>query len=293
MMKPLYRSRLLSWAAFLIFVTGATYACDDFLTGAPKGTLDDKTLANEAGVEGTLIAAYRVLDWNNGVGGAWGTAASNWVWGSVTSDDAYKGSEASDQPPITDIELFNWSTGGVQDDYLNSKWRGSYEGVVRSNATIRLLNSVVEDSPAEISQSDQDGIRGEALFLRAHYHFEAWRMWGNIPYYREDDEDFRKSNVGVNAAAEILSDLDQAIGLLGDTPRNGETARVTSWTARAYKGRVQVYSGDFSGAVTTLGAVRSGGPYALELDFGQVWTGFQQFANGPETILAFQASAND
>ena len=293
-MKSLYRSRLLSGTAFLILVTGATYACDDFLTdaGAPQGTLDDQTLANRAGVEGTLIAAYRVLDWNTGVGGAWGTAASNWVWGSVPSDDAYKGSEASDQPPITDIELLNWGTGGAE-GYLNDKWRGAYEGVVRSNATLRLLNSVVENSPDEIPQSDQDGIRGEALFLRAHFHFEAWRMWGNIPYYREDDTDFRKSNVGVNAAAEILSDLDQAIGLLEDTPRNGEAARVTSWTARAYKGRVQVYSGDFSGAVTTLGAVRAGGPYALEQDFSQVWTGFQQFANGPETILAYQASAND
>ncbi len=291
-MKTLHRFRLLSGAAFLIFVTGATYACNDFLTGAPQGVLDDVTLANQAGVEGTLIAAYRVLDHNQGVGGAWGTAASNWVWGSVPSDDAYKGSEASDQPPITDIELYNWSTGGAE-DYLNDKWRGAYEGVVRSNATLRLLSSVVADSPGEISQSDQDGIRGEALFLRAHFHFEAWRMWENIPYYTEDDEDFRKSNVGVDAVANILADLATAIGLLPATPRNGDAARVTSWTARAYQGRVQVYSGDFSGALTTLGAVRGSGPYALQQDFSQVWTGFQEFANGPETILAYQASAND
>ena len=49
----------------------------------------------------TLIAAYRALDCTNGVGGNWGTAASNWVWGSVTSDDAYKGSESTDQPEST------------------------------------------------------------------------------------------------------------------------------------------------------------------------------------------------
>jgi hypothetical protein len=104
------------------------------------------------------------------------------VWGSVTSDDAYKGSEASDQPPITDIELYNWSTGGAE-DYLNDKWRHSYEAIVRANAAINLLNKVVEEDPDAIGQSDQDGITGEALFLRAHHHFEAWRMWGNIPYY--------------------------------------------------------------------------------------------------------------
>jgi len=291
-MKRLYRSRLLPGMALLLVVTVSTYACKDFLEGAPQGALDEGTLANRAGVEGTLIAAYRVLDWNTGVGGDWGTAASNWVWGSVTSDDAYKGSEASDQPNITDIELYNWTTGAAE-SYLNDKWRGSYEGVVRSNATLRLLDKVVTDKPAEISQADQDGIRGEALFLRAHFHFEAWKMWGNIPYYTEDDTDFRKTNVGVDAIANILSDLDQAIGLLPATPRNGDAGRVTSWTAKAYKGKVQMYDADYSGALTTLGDVRGNGPYALEQDFSRVWTGSQAFSNGPETILAYQASSND
>ena len=291
-MKALNGSRLVSGAALLIFAIGATYACGDFLEGSPQGALDDQTLANQSGVEGSLIAAYRVLDWNSGVGGAWGTAASNWVWGDVPSDDSYKGSEASDQPNITDIELFNWSTGNA-DSYLNDKWRGSYEGVVRTNATIRLLDAVVAADPNAVSQADQDGIRGEAIFLRAHYHFEAWKMWKNIPYYTEDDTDFRKSNVGVDAIASILADLNTAIGLLPATPRNGDVGRATSWTAKAYKGKVQVYAGDFAGAVTTLNEVRTSGPYALETDFSRVWTGFAQYTNGSETILAYQASAND
>ncbi len=221
--------------------------------------MDEGTLATQVGVEGSLIAAYRLLD-RVGATGLWGTAASNWVWGSVTSDDAYKGSEASDQPPVTDIELYNWSTGGTQ-DYLNDAWRHRYEGVVRANATISLLNSVVADNPDEISQADQDGIMGEALFLRAHYHFEAWRLWRNIPYYTEADTTFRKPNTGVDALANILSDLDQAIGLLPATPRKGEVGRATSWTAKAYKGMVQMYDEDYSGALATLTDVRnSGGP---------------------------------
>jgi hypothetical protein len=291
-MKTLSKSKLSIGTAFLILVAGATYGCEDFLESPPQGTLDELTLANQAGVEGTLIAAYRVLDWSTGVGGDWGSAASNWVWGSVTSDDAYKGSEPNDQPNITDIELYNWSTG-LAEEYLNDKWRASYEGVVRSNAALRLLNSVLEESPGEISDSDANGIRGEALFLRAHYHFEAWRMWGSIPYYTEEDEDFRKTNVGVDAVALVLADLDAAIGLLPATPRNGQVGRVTSWTARAYKGRVQVYSGDYAGALTTLREVRTSGPYGLEDNFHHVWTGFSEFANGPETILAYQASSND
>jgi hypothetical protein len=290
-MKALQRSRLLS-GAFLIFVAGATYACSEFLEQPPQGALDESTLATQDGVEGTLIASYRLLDHNTGVGGAWGSAASNWVWGSVTSDDAYKGSEASDQPPITDIELYTWSTGGAQ-DYLNDKWRHSYEGIVRANAAIKLLNKVVEADPDEISQADQDGIKGEAVFLRAHYHFEAWRLWENIPYFTEADTNFFKPNTGGNALASILSDLDEAIGLLPVTPRKGQVGRATAWTAKAYKGMVQMYGDDNAGALATLTDVRNNGPYALELDFSRVWTGFSGFTNGPETILAYQSSVND
>jgi hypothetical protein len=274
-------------------VAGATYACEDFLVGAPQGTLDEQTLANQTGVEGTLIAAYRTLDWVGGVGGDWAHTASNWVWGSVTSDDAYKGSDAGDQQNINDIETYFWSSGDA-DEYINNAWRGLYEGVVRTNATLRLLDQVLDTSPGEISDSDADGIRGEALFLRAHFHFEAWRMWGNIPYYTETDEDFRKAGMDADAVpANLLSDLDQAIGLLPATPRNGQVGRATQWTAKAYKGRVQVYTGDYAGALTTLREVRGSGPYALEQDYTRVWTGFEEFANGPETILAYNASAND
>jgi hypothetical protein len=294
-MKRVSRHPLLLANVLMFLAVATLYGCKDFLTSAaaPQGTLNEETLANRAGVEGTLIAAYRALDWTTGLGGAWGSAASNWVWGSVTSDDAYKGSEASDQAPINDVEAYHWSTANV-DGYLDEKWQASYEGVVRSNATLRLLRQVVEQSPGEIPDADAAGIEGEALFLRAHYHFEAWRMWGNIPYYREDDTDFRKANLtSAEVATELLADLDAAIALLPPEPRNGEVGRATQWTAKAYKGRVQVYAGQFSAALTTLQEIRTSGPYALEPSFDRVWSGFQDFANGPETIFAYQASAND
>lgn len=294
-MKNLLKHPLLRGTALTVIAAGSLYGCKDFLTeaAAPQGTLNEQTLANRGGVEGTLIAAYRALDWNNGVGGNWGNAASNWVWGSVTSDDAYKGSEASDQPSINDVEAYHWSTGNVE-GYLNEKWRGVYEGVVRANATLRLLDQVVSASPNEIPVADQRGIEGEALFLRAHFHFEGYRMWGNIPYYREGDTDFRKANLpSSQVITEILADLDAAIALLPTTPRNSQVGRATQWAAKAYKGRVQVYAGQFAAALTTLREVRTSGPYALETSFERVWTGFFDADNGPETILAYQASSND
>src|SRR3990170_2917787 len=119
-------------------------------------------------------------------------------------------------------------------------------------------------------------------------------MWGKIPYYREDDTDFRKANIESDAVVtELHADLDRAISLLPTSPRNGEKGRATQWTAKAYKGRVQVYAGQYGAALTTLREVQTSGPYALEASFDRVWTGFQQYTNGPETIFAFQASVND
>jgi starch-binding outer membrane protein, SusD/RagB family len=299
-MKALLRHRLLVGTASLTLVAGITYSCKDFLDTAAQAILDEPTVTTLSGVEGSLIATYRALDCTTATNANWGCAASNWVFGSVTSDDAYKGSQLSDQPGIQDIELYNWSTGEAQ-AYLNVKWRAVYEGVVRSNRTIRLLRNVRQLNPGEISDALARNIEGEARFLRAHFHFEAWRMWERIPYYREDDTDIRKTNVGVtglSVAAELLSDLDSAIAMLPATPRGGQAGRATSWTARAYKGRVQVYAAQYApvwwdSALVTLRAVRGSGVYALETSMDRVWTGFPEFANGRETILAYQASAND
>lgn len=258
-------------------------ACnEDFLDKPAQGNLDATTLANQDGVEANLISAYSLLDgW--GAYGNWGGASSNWIFGSVASDDAYKGSEPGDQQPAADIELYQWATGGA-DDYLNSKWTVNYDGVNRANATINLLRSV-----EGISQDDQERIEGEALFLRAHYHFELWKMWGNIPYYTETDEDFRKSNEGVDALPLIINDLDAAINLLPES--QSAPGRVDSWIAKAVKGRVQMYQEDFSGALTTLRDVVNNGPYALEENFHYAFDVAHN--NGPETVLAYQASVND
>ena len=216
------------------------------------------------------------------------------MWGSVTSDDAYKGSEASDQPPINDIEAYHWGTADAE-GYLNVKWKHEYEGVNRANSTLRALAGI---PPVSIDAAVANSIRGEAIFLRAHYHFENWLVFGNIPYYRAADTDFRKANEPSAAVVtDILTDLDSAIALLPPAPRNGQIGRATKWTATAYKGRVQAYAalnaGDWQKALATLRSVQAANVYGLESSYDKVWTGNATYANGKETILAFQASVGD
>jgi len=294
-MKKVTRQTILLGTAISL-TAGGLFGCrESFLTDAatPQGVLDGGVLANAAGVEGNLIAAYRSLDRTTGVGASQVTAASNWVFGSVLSDDAYKGSDATDFTAIMDAERFQWSAPGT-DGILNDKWKELYEGLSRANATLALLKQVVKDNPSSISAVDASGIEGEAVFLRAHYLFEAYRMWGNVPYLREDDTDVRKAALTKSAVAtELLKDLDLAISKLPTKPRKGQVGRATQWTAKAYKGRLQMYMGNYAGAITTLRDVVNSNVYGLQPSYDQVWTGFKQYENGPETIFAYQASAND
>jgi len=254
------------------------FACsEDFLNRPAQGNLDATTLANQAGVEGNLISAYAMLDGNLNGGG------SNWKLGSVASDDAYKGSEPGDNQASTDEELYQWSTGLVDSD-MNSVWSTEFDAISRCNATLNLLYTV-----EGISQEDQDRIKGEALFLRAWFHFEAYKIWGNIPYYTETDVDYRKSNVGVDVLGLCLTDLNEAIGLLPET--QAQVARVNRWTAKALKGKIEVWQEDWGAAVTTLTDVVENGPFALETNYH--WVFDVAHNNGPETVLAFQASVND
>ncbi len=298
--------RLLYSVAGVVVVAGVTYACKDFLNQPAQGTVDQATLMNRVGVEGSLIAAYRALDCQSS-SGAWGCAVSNWVWGGVTSNDAYKGSDLGDQNPIHSVEIFQWNLGDA-DGYLNQKWSQVYDGVFRANATLRLLDAVVAASPNEIPVGDQHSIRGEALFLRAHYHFEAYRMWGHIPYYFEGDSTpvalggYRKANdLPLDSIVKlIITDLSTAETLLPDAPRNTEKGRASRYTAMAYKGRVQVYGAGsnsaspyWAAAKATFDSVKATGPYGLEAGFNRVWTADPNHRNGPETIFAYQASVRD
>src|SRR5258705_3558336 len=230
------RQPMLLGTALMFLAAGTLFGCkDSFLTdaAAAQGVLDSNVLSNKAGVEGNLIAAYRALDWTTSLNGSQAAAASDWIWGSVTSDDAYKGSEPSDFNAINDVEGYHWSTG-LSDGILNDKWRMVYEGVSRANATLNLMAQVVKDKPSEISAADQKGITGEANFLRAHFMFEAYKIFGNVPYLRETDTDLRKASIPkAQVGAEILKDLQAAIDNLDATPRNGQVGPATKWTATA------------------------------------------------------------
>jgi starch-binding outer membrane protein, SusD/RagB family len=280
--KKLMKKRIIYGIVVALFVVA--WSCSDsFLDVKPKGALSDANLANKAGVESQLVAAYSILDgWFNQGGIAWGTAGSNWIFGSVTSDDAYKGSEKGDQGEILQIELFQWDPQNV---YFNNKFTTLYEGVARSNSTLSILAKATD-----VSDADRNRIKGEALFLRAHYHFDAYKFWGNIPYYFETDDATKiiKPNTE-DPIPLIVQDLKDAIELLPDTQT--DKGRVKKATAQAYLGKVYMFAKDYPNAKIYLDLVYNNPAYKLSSCFHDIFTVATE--NNSESLLSIQASVND
>ncbi len=269
----------------LVFATiGLVAACsEDFLDVNPKGALDGAALASPAGIEASLISAYSMLDgWNGQWGnfGPWGRDAGHWIWSGVASDEAHKGSDASDIADITQIELYQWlPSNGLLEDMFSSR----FEGVARVNATAALNNASESISAARKAEID-----GELGFLRAHYHFEMWKVWKNVPYYTEEDEDFRKAN-DQDIMPNIIGDLEIAVNNLPTS--QAQVGRPTKAAAQAYLGKVLLHNGDFAGAKTQLSAVVNSGQYSLAPCFHDNFNAATD--NSSESVFAVQFSVND
>lgn len=265
----------------------------------PMGQLTDAQAGTKRGAEQLLIGTYAILDGISGQGDAWMGAGSNWVYGSVVGGDAYKGSTSGDQADINPIARFE---ANATNGYFNRKWQAVYAGVSRANATIRFINLLTEE---DISAADKTSLLAQARFLRGYYHFEAKKMWNNIPFIDEtitySDDNYDVAN-DVDAWPRITEDLRFAYESFPEgalpAPYN-EIGRVNRYSAGAVLGKALLYQKDFAGAkvvfddVITKGVDPTGEPYALAPQFHMNFEIANENGNGypgNESVFAVQAS---
>ena len=260
------------------------YSCGkDFLETQPYGSVNNDLLATSAkGANALLIAAYSNLDgfsgWDNGT--PWGGAASNWTFGSIAGGDAYKGSEAGDQPDITPIERGNVD---ANNPYLEGKWRNYYDGISRVNGAIKAFTAL-----KEISASEKATRLAEAKFLRAWFHFDLYRIFRNVPYIDETLEDVRVGN-SANILSKIQGDLIAAIGALPVT--QPEAGRITKGAAQAVLGNTYMWEKKYTEAKAQFDAIVGSGRYALNAKYHDNFNAATR--NSKEGILEVQQSIND
>ncbi|MEJ7676672.1 MAG: RagB/SusD family nutrient uptake outer membrane protein [Segetibacter sp.] len=273
--------------AFLVGIS--IFACKkSFLERLPQAALREEQLANEKGINATLIAAYAALDgwtengWNNAAGNPWPAAGSNWIFGSVASDDAYPGSQPNDQQGVERVNRYEWLT---DDPYFRAKYQTIYSGIARTNVTLRLLASA-----KDISDAAKDQLTGEAKFLRAHYYFDGYKNFKNIPFIDETvTTEFRLPN-DEDIFPKIEADLQDAISKLPEKADNS-SGRANKGAAQATLARAYMFIGKYPEAKALLQAVITGGKYDLVGNFHDNFNAATQ--NNNEMVFAFKASVND
>ena len=255
-MKTIKRKYLNIIAITLGLVLTGISCNESFFEQLPPGAYSEASLSNSKGVEGMLVGTYSMLDgsyfedWGNNYFNQNG-GASNWVWGSIRGGDAYKGTEPTDFVDLNSIETHSVQpSNGV----LGNKWTACYDGISRANQTLRSLAAATD-----ISDANRTRIEGEAKFLRAHFHFEALKVFGVVPFVSETlvGPDLKTVTNDHMIWSEIKADLNTAIANLPETQIN--PGRVNKWAAKALLGKVLMFQADYAAAESVLQDVYDNG----------------------------------
>ena len=228
--------KVLLYSAFALGTLTMSTGCgDDFLVQAPVSSTSETTLSNAEGLDYLLTGAYSTLNSMLSSAGGMGEASlTNWVWGDIAGGDANKGSTASDQPDLTQIETWNWSTAN---SYIKNRWDAVYESVKRCNAVIALATKLVDQLP------NAEQVIAQAKFLKGFWMYEGIRIYGPaIPYVTVEDfqanTDPQVTNVDENGNYvyiwdKVAQDLIDAANVLPETWPAGQEGRATKWQAKA------------------------------------------------------------
>lgn len=268
----------------------AVFACseENFLKEEPVGELTPDQTVNPANVEGVVISAYSVLNGQiDEATNAYNSPASNWSFGDVLSDDAYKGGGGTgDQSQIHQMEIYNIDPTILD---VERKWLALYEGVKRANQAMRILEAS-ETFEANLKEQRM----AEMRFLRGHFYFELKKIYNQVPYIDETAETIEEYYVANTTPSEQLwqaieADFRAASEVLPVTQE--QPGRPTRGAAQAYLTKAYIFQEKWQEASTMADAVIASGQYELMNNFRDVF--LPENDNGPEIIFAVQHSIND
>ena len=283
-MKKLY----VIFAALLVMVI-INSCSDEFLDKEPLGVTSENVFYSAKGIDALLTGTYAIVKGSYLWDVSWGASIQNWTYGSAASDDAYKGSEITDQVPVNDIE--RWSVT-PSNGYPADKWRLCIgHGVVRANKTLNVIN--VTESAGDITADQADAFRAEARFLRGLFYFEAWLVFGDyIPLLTEDTEDAAAvSNLNDPGAVLdfIINDFKFAWENLPET--QALVGKPTKYAAMGIAARAYMQVLNYTAAKPLLENIILSGKYSLMpnfIDNFEIATN-----NNRESIFEIQACVND
>lgn len=209
---------------FLIFSLLSLNSCKKFLDTAP---LDSLSPLNYYETEAQLRSA---------LAGVYDRMARSQTYGDqmigrmgLDADEAYTARSGTK----TGVAVYDVS---ASDPNIANNWQFWYDGINKANY---LLANIEKPQMDEI---ERDAIRGEALFLRAYYHFLLVSNWGDIPLMTKAissaDETYAPRTPAKEVYEQIIKDMTEAEGLVKGAGEIGHGGRVSKSAVRGILARV-------------------------------------------------------
>jgi hypothetical protein len=262
-----------------------------FLEVPPQGNAQtiDK-LSNKAGVQLLLVGAYHDLTGIDVKSTWWGTSGTNWIYGDITSGDTYLGGYAA-SPPHQVSDAFNienfqaLATTGFIDD----KWTADYDGVARANAVI-----IAATNATDMTTTEKNEAIAEGRFLRGHFHFDAKKMWNNVPYVDENTINFNSLPNTADIWPQIEADFQFAYDNMAETqPLAGQANK---WAAACYLAKCYMFEKKFTDAKALLTTIIANGKNAQGVKYALVPNFHDNFdvgtENNSESVLQINFSVD-
>lgn len=283
---------------YILATTILLSACKkDFLDYEPEGVLSSENVATAENAESLVIAAYAGIANDEMIG----PLTHQWVYGSVRSDDAYKGGGGRGDVDVVDkYEQYNLTVADMGDWMTPRTWTDFYKAISRANFALSVINDIPDaDYPNKIIR------QAELRFLRAHSHFMLKLLFKKIPYITETmtpeeiaqtSNDIDNDGLWNTIAEDFLfayNNLPQAQNEVGRADRNAAAAYLAK--LRLY----QAYEQNDTHQVTNINVAKlqevidyaNEVTSSLEADYGNNF--LDGFDNGSESIWAAQFSIND
>ncbi|MBS9768371.1 MAG: RagB/SusD family nutrient uptake outer membrane protein [Flavobacteriaceae bacterium] len=195
-----------------------------------------------------------------------------WAFGETLSDNAIYGGSDGDLASFSTLKSFNVSPSLSK---VRMKWQICYRGINKSNQAIDGISKM--DNALFESPKMKNRLIAEAKVLRAFYHFELARSFGDIPIVdhliKTADERIKKSSQA-EVFDFIIKSLKEAEPNLPKKSEyeNADLGRVTQGFAEGLLAKVNLYAKNFQEAKKWAKKVIDSKEYQLDSDYAHIFS---------------------
>lgn len=273
---------------FLILTAAVCASCSDFLNIRSEGSMPSSgtDYSKPENIFLPVSAAYASMRLNEGQAQSYVSVME------IVSDDADKGSDATDGPTVAELDKFTY---GPDNNNVDAVWNYFYDIVSAANYAVESMDKFKAAITSEDGLLQVEQCRGEAKIIRAYAYFNLVRLFGTVPKIDKTMTANELASLPVSTAEQLYSfiyeDLDAAIGIVPGSYSAGYPGRYTKYTAMALKAKVAMYRKDWNEAAKQADAIIASGKFALLSRFRDAFS--VEYENGSESLMEVQSSDMD